>query len=395
MSDKQIDSAPDLNLGDTSPFAAEASATSTAAAEFENDKLFVASQYKLMWWKFRKHKMAMFGASVMLVLYFIAIFVEFLAPYGSLERNTAFRNAPPQRIRIFHDGGLHRPFVYGLSLERDPVTWRNVFTIDETQVYPIRLFVRGSDYRFWGLFRGNLRLFGLDDGNKVFLFGTDSFGRDLFSRVLYGARISLTVGLLGVILSFFLGLIIGGLSGYLGGITDVIIQRIIEFLRSIPTIPLWLTLAAAIPASWSAVQVYFAITLILALVNWTGLARIVRSKLMSIKNEDFVIAAKVNGGRDMYIIVKHLIPSFLSFVIVSLTLQVPGMILAETALSYLGLGLTPPIVSWGVLLSEAQNVQIIAMTPWLLIPGIWVIATVLAFNFIGDGLRDAADPYSR
>ena len=371
------------------PVAAAAGAPPEAA-----ERRYVASQWQLAWWKLRKHRLALLGVAALAVFYAGGLFCEFLSPYTPLERNSDALFAPLQRIRIVHQGRLQRPFVYGLERAIDPVTWRNVYTPDRAQVLPVRLFVEGSEYRMWGLFRSRRHLFGVTEGT-IYLFGTDRLGRDMFSRVLYGARVSLSIGLIGVLLSFVLGLSIGGASGYFGGSIDTFVQRLIEFLRSIPTIPLWMALAAALPPHWPVIKVYLGITVILSLIGWTGLARVVRGKLLALCQEDFVTAAKVAGASDGSVIVRHLLPSFLSYVIVSLTLAVPHMILAETALSYLGLGLRPPVVSWGVLLSEAQNVQTVALSPWLLIPGLFVIVTVLAFNFVGDGMRDAADPYAR
>jgi peptide/nickel transport system permease protein len=327
-------------------------------------------------------------------VYFLALFCEFLSPYDPNHKFEDFVHAPPQRIRFVAEDGVRlRPFVYQTTLEIDPVTWRKVYEPDLDTPTPVRLFVRGDPYRMWGLIPGSLHMLGVSQGT-FFLLGTDALGRDVFSRVVYGARISLTIGLIGVFLSFVFGLALGGVSGYFGGQTDLIVQRIIEFLRSIPVLPLWMALAAALPPHWSPLRVYFGITLILSLIGWTGLARVVRGKLLSLREEDFVMAARISGAGHWRIIANHLIPSLLSYVIVALTLAVPHMILAETALSFLGLGLRPPVVSWGVLLSEAQNIHSVALAPWLLIPGLMVIVTVLAFNFVGDGLRDAADPYS-
>ena len=271
-----------------------------------------------------------------------------------------------------------------------------IFEIDKTQSYPIYFFVHGDPYKFWGLLETDVHLFGVGDGDGVFfMLGSDRMGRDMLSRIVYGARISLSMGLMGVLMSFVLGIIIGGASGYFGGTVDLIVQRVIEFLRSIPTIPLWMTLAAAMPQDWPPARVYFGITIILSLVSWTSLARVVRGKFISLRNEDFVLAARLSGSSEFRIITRHLVPSFMSYLIARLTMAVPSMILAETSLSFLGLGLRPPVISWGVLLQEAQNLHSVALAPWLLLPGVLVVITVLCLNFVGDGLRDAADPYAR
>ena len=357
------------------------------------EKFYVASQWQLMWRKFKKHKLAILGGIILFIFYLGAIFCEFISPYDIYERYTSYLYAPPQRIRFFDEEGFHlRPFVYKIRLELDPITWEKVYRIDRTKKLPLYFFVHGPKYKFWNLFEADLHLFSVKEGT-VFLLGTDSLGRDMFSRIMYGSRISLSIGLIGVFLSFVIGLILGGASGYYGGYLDNVIQRVIEFIRSIPTLPLWMALAAALPSHWSPLKVYFGITIILATVGWTGLARVVRGKLLTLREEDFAMAAKIAGASDRRIITNHLLPSFLSYIIVSLTLSIPGMILGETSLSFLGLGLRPPVVSWGVLLSEAQNIHTVALCPWLLIPGVFVIVAILAFNFLGDGLRDAADPY--
>ena len=357
---------------------------------------YAASQWQLMWWKFRKHRMAMAAGMVIVALYVVAVFCEFLAPYTLNHRQVAYAFAPPQRLNFVSDEGVHlRPFVYGFKGVRHPETLRKFYIEDREQRYAIRLFVRGAPYRFWGLFETDVHLFGVDEGGTLFLLGTDHLGRDLLSRIIYGSRISLTIGLVGVTLSFVFGLVIGVVSGYYGGWIDNLIQRGIEILRSFPSIPLWMALAAALPSSWSPLQIYMGITVVLSFIGWTGLARQVRGKILSLREEDFATAALIVGASRWRIMTRHLLPSFMSHIIVSLTLAVPGMILGETSLSFLGLGLRPPVTSWGVLLKEAQNVQAVAFQPWLLTPVIFVIITVLAFNFIGDGLRDAADPYSR
>ena len=364
------------------------------ADSFE-ERFFIASQWSLMWWKFRRHRLAIVSGAVLLVLYVLAGFCEFIAPYDLTERHRRYVYTPPQRIRLFHDGRITRPFVYGLERSVDPETLRKSYSENRSEVYPLRFLTRGHEYRFWDLFPADVHLFGVDEGGTAFLLGTDRLGRDMLSRIVYGSRISLSIGLIGVTLSLLLGVILGGVSGYYGGTTDNLIQRFIEMLRSFPTIPLWMALSAALPAQWPPLRIYFGITVILSLVGWTGLARVVRGKLLALREEDYAMAARVAGASEGRIIAGHLIPAFMSHIIVTVTLAIPGMILAETALSFLGLGLRPPVTSWGVLLQEAQNVRTVALHPWLLLPVLFVIVTVLAFNFIGDGLRDAADPYAR
>ena len=367
----------------------------TAGSLQEEEKVFVASQWRLMWWRFRRHKLAIGGSVVLAMLYFLALFSGFVATYDPFDRDADYVMAPPQRVHFVDaEGDFHlRPFVYKTKQILDPETWERKPVEDTSTGYPIRLFARSSEYRFWGLFRTDIHLFGTDEGGSIHLLGTDRLGRDMLSRIIHGARISLSIGLVGVALSFILGIFLGGIAGYYGGAIDSVIQRFIEILRSIPHIPLWMALAAALPASWSPLTVYFGITIILSFLAWTTLARVVRGKFLSLRNEDFVVAARLAGTGEMAIIFRHLLPSFLSHIITSATLAIPGMILGETALSFLGIGLRPPIVSWGVLLERAQNLQAVVMAPWLLLPGVFVIISVLAFNFVGEGLRDAADPY--
>ena len=368
---------------------------SGARAVLEKEKLFVASQWQLIRWRFFRHKLAMVALIVLSLFYLSAVFAEFVAPYDPRRNNVEELSAPPQLIRFVDDlGRFHlRPFVYGMTSEFDLSSMRRTYQVDNTEEYPIFLFVRGDPYKLWGLIPLDLHLFGVQEG-VMFLFGSDRQGRDMVSRIIHGGRVSLSVGLVGIVFSFVLGIIIGGISGYYGGRIDIVIQRAIEIIRSIPTLPLWMALSVALPPFWTMIQVYFSIVVILSLVGWTDLARVVRGKFMSVRVEDYVMAAAVGGAGQARIIFKHLLPSFYSYIIASLTLSIPWMILGETALSFIGLGLQAPAISWGVLLKGSQEISVLAKTPWLLIPSIFIIVAILAFNFVGDGLRDAADPYT-
>ncbi|GAA5541654.1 MULTISPECIES: ABC transporter permease [Brucella/Ochrobactrum group] len=360
----------------------------------EQSRFYRASQLQLMWWKFKKHKLALASAIFLGALYVMIAFVEFLAPYNLHTRNVDFIYAPPQAVRLFDNGNFIGPFVYGRKMTLDMDTLRRVYVDQKDQIEPLRFFCSGDPYKFWGIFSTDLHLVCPAKGGELFLLGTDRLGRDVLSRILYGARISLTIGLIGIVISFTLGIVIGGLAGYHGGVFDLIVQRIIEVLQSIPSIPLWMALAAIMPITWSPMLIYLGITAILGLLDWTGLARAVRSKLLSLREEDYVLAAQLMGAKSPRIIGRHLIPGFMSHLIATATMSIPGMILGETALSFLGLGLRAPITSWGILLTEARSVSVIVFYPWLLFPIIPVILVVLAFNFLGDGLRDVADPYS-
>ncbi len=363
------------------------------------EKVAVAPPLTLMWWKFRKHKMALISAGVLILLYLVAIFCEFVAPYGPDDTFIRYKLAPPSTIHLVNEQGqLQAPFVYKTKRTVNLDTLQNVYTEDTSTAYTIHFFEKGTPYKLWGLFDSDIHLFGLDvpqDEQGFLVMGADRLGRDMFSRVVYGARISLSIGLIGVFASLILGVIIGGISGYYGGAIDNFIQRLIEFVRSIPTIPLWMGLSAALPVDWPVVYVYFGITIILSLMSWTHMARVVRGRFLAMREEDFVLAARLVGSSQKRIIMVHMVPSFLSYIIANLTLAIPGMILSETALSFIGLGLRPPAISWGVLLQEAQNVSAIALAPWVFWPAAAVILAVMAFNFFGDGLRDAADPYTR
>ena len=364
------------------------------ARQRQADSYYLASQWQLMWQKFRRHKLAMLGGVIMLTLYTAALFADFVTPYTPEQRFPDLTYHPPAALRVLDaQGRLQRPFVYQTIGERNLDTLALTYRVDQNVRIPVRFFARGEAHKVLGVFPTDRHLFSVDAPAGLFVFGTDKLGRDVFSRAIYAARLSLSVGLLGVGLSFAIGVTLGGISGYFGGAVDTFIQRVIEFLISVPTIPLWIALSAALPREWTVVQVYFGIVIILSLVGWGGLARVVRSKLLELREQDYVLAARVAGVSEADIIRVHLLPNFASYLIVSLTLDIPGVILGETALSFLGLGLRPPAVSWGVLLQDAQNVHSIALYWWLVIPALFVVLTVLAFNFLGDGLRDAADPY--
>jgi peptide/nickel transport system permease protein len=359
----------------------------------EQERYYMATQWQLMWWKLRRHRLAVISGAILAFMYLSVVISEFLAPYALATRNTDFIYAPPQGVHLFHDGEFVGPFVYGLDYELNMRTLKREYVPNPQKVQPIQFFCFGDEYRFWGAIDGSFHLFCPAEGGTLFLLGTDRLGRDVLSRIVYGTRVSLTVGLLGIIISFVIGIVVGGLAGYYGGWIDNLTQRIIEIIRSFPELPLWMALSAALPVTWSPILVYFGITLILGMLDWTGLARAVRSKLLSLREEDFALAAQLMGAKPKRIIGRHLLPSFMSHLIASATLSIPSMILGETALSFLGLGLRPPITSWGVLLTEAQNINAVELYPWIMTPVIPVVIIVLAFNFFGDGLRDAADPY--
>ncbi len=369
------------------------------AAERERQRLlkyYSASQWTLIWWRFRRHRTAMVAAALLVFMAILGVFAEFVAPYGPTTRDTKYIDGAPQ-IPMFcdHNGCSSQPFIHGVKTERDSVTLRAISVPDpETRIY-VSLFAEGEKVWVLGFIPTSTHLFGLDDPDaKLHLWGTDDLGRDVFSRTIYATRTSLSIGVLGVLISFVLALAIGGVAGYFGGRIDSIIQRVTEIIRVVPIIPLYMGLAAAMPKEWSTTQVYFAMTLILGMFGWPTLARRIRSQLLSIRGEDYVVAARLAGARPRRIITQHMLPSFTSFIIVDLVISFPYMILSETALSFVGLGLRPPTVSWGVLLQQAQSIRAIEQTPWLFIPAVFVVVAVLAFTVIGDGLRDAADPYS-
>ncbi len=354
-----------------------------------------ATQLQLTWWRFRRHKLALVSLVVVALFYSVAIFADFLATNDPHATDARRSFIPPQAIHLFDDSGFN-PHVYGLKGVRDPRTFKLTYTPDPSRKLPVRLFTRGYSYHLFGRFETDIHLLGVQGGGRtdgIFLLGTDQLGRDLYSRLMVATRISLSIGLAGVALSLVLGVLLGGISGLYGGWVDTSIQRLIELLRSIPTIPLWMGLAAALPNTWSVTQVYLAITIIISLIGWTDLARVVRGRFLALREEDFVVAAELAGASQMRIILRHMLPSFTSHIIAAVSLALPAMIVSETALSFLGLGLRPPAVSWGILLQDAQNIQVLAGAPWLLSAAVPVTVVILAFNFLGDGLRDAADPY--
>jgi peptide/nickel transport system permease protein len=371
----------------------QAPPAATAATE---DALAQASQARLIWWRFRRHRLAVASLVIVVLFYLVAAFADFLAvsdPHASDSRRSYI---PPQAIHLFQPDGSFGPHVMGLRGQRDMQTFQLVYRPDPDRRLPITVFARGYEYRLFGLFTTDRHLIGLENAGPadgIFLLGTDVQGRDLWSRLMVATRVSLTIGLVGVTISLFLGVLLGGLSAIYGGVIDLLIQRLIEVIRSLPTIPLWMGLAAAVPSTWSVTETYFAITVLIAFLAWTDLARVVRGKFLALKTEDFVLAAELAGAGQLRIIFKHMLPSFASHVIAATTLALPAMIISETSLSFLGLGLRPPAISWGILLQDAQNIQTLALAPWLLAAAVPVIVVILAFNFLGDGLRDAADPY--
>ena len=367
-----------------------------AAAAGLGEDVVAISPRRLMWLRFRRHRLALVSGAFLIALYTLAAFCEFISPYGTVTRNDEAINAPPMSVHFFDaEGDFHlRPFVYAYHMEVDPETWIRIYTEDTDRKFPIRFFARGERYKMWSLFEIDRHLFTVDEDAYIHLFGTDPLGRDMFSRVFYGARVSLSIGLVGVVLTIVLGILLGGVAGYLGGLVDRAVNKVIEVLQCLPSLPLWMALSATLPVHWSPLLVYFGITIILSLFGWTSLARQVRGRFLALREEDFVMAARLMGANTPRVIHKHMLPSFSSHIIATATLAVPGMILGETALSFLGIGLRPPVVSWGVLMFQAQNPLVIELTPWQMLPGLFVVLTVMAFNLLGDGLRDAADPYS-
>lgn len=357
------------------------------------EKIYLASQWKLMWWKFKRHRVAVVAGLFLVLMYLVVIFAEVIAPYDPDRRDYGRIYAPPQSVRLFHEGSFIGPHVLDYKMHKNMTLLRREYTVEPDKVQHLRFFCLGDTYHLWGLIEGRFRLMCPPENGHAHLLGADELGRDMLSRIIHGARVSMTIGLVGVAVSMLLGVMFGGMAGYFGGVIDLVIQRVIEVLQSLPSIPLWLAIAAIIPVNWSPLAVYFFITVILGLIDWTGLARAVRSKLLSLREEDYVLAAQLMGARPPRIILRHLMPGFTSHLIAAASLSVPAMILGETALSFLGLGLRAPITSWGVLLNDAQNINVVAIYPWLMLPVVPVILVVLAFNFVGDGLRDAADPY--
>ena len=374
-------------------------ATVTERVTQAEERIYVAPQWLLMWWRFRKHRVAVASGIVLALFYMIALGAEFLGTNDPGLPAATRALMPPQHVHLFDGWKPTFPYVYAVSGHRDPETRKRVYEVDTSEKFRLRLFARGFKYKFLGLLRTDRHLIGVGGGRSaeevLSLLGTDGQGRDLWTRLMLATRLSLSIGLAGVALSLFIGIVLGGISGYFGGVTDTVIQRFVEILISIPAIPLWMALSAGLPRDWSILQIYFSITIILSLIGWTGMARVVRGKFLALRTEDFVMAARLSGAGQSRIMFRHMLPSFYSHIIATATLSVPGMIIAETSLSFLGLGLRPPALSYGVMLQQAQNVQTVALAPWVMIPAVPVIVVVLAFNFLGDGIRDAADPYGQ
>ena len=373
---------------------ADTTVTETIAGKDAEDRVAVASNWRLVWWRFRRHHLAMASAGLLIFLYLIVLVPDFFSTQDPERTDARQAFIPVQMVHFFDDGRLS-PWVPAIVGKRNPTTLRMEWVTDPQKKVPVRFFAPGFSYRVFGLFESNLHLIvPADPAQRIFLLGSDRLGRDQWSRIMHGTQTSMTVGLVAVALSVILGVVLGGISGYVGGKTDQVIQRLIELLQSVPTIPIWLALSAALPRDWTPIQVFFAITVILSLVGWTTLGREVRGRFLALREEDFVLAARLAGCSRMRIILRHMVPTFLSHIIATSSLAIPVMIINETSLSFLGLGIRPPAISWGVLLQEAQNIQTLALAPWLLTPALVVIVAVLAFKLVGDGLRDAADPYS-
>lgn len=354
------------------------------------------SQWAKIKRRFFRHRLGVLGMTIVTILFLVALLANFIGPYHMTTQNKGYSYAPPTRIHIFtEDGRLTRPFVYSMDKERDKETWELKYEEDKSKRYPVKFFLSGDSYEFLGLFTTDIHLFGTGSSEAlIFLFGADQFGRDLFSRILWGARVSMTIGPLGILISFTLGIIFGGISGFFGGSFDMIIQRFTELIMSFPQLPLWLALRASFPDTWNSVVTYLVMVMILAFVNWAKVARVIRGQFLSLKQEEFTVAAKALGCSNKRIIFRHILPGTTSYLIVAATVAVPGYILGESSLSFLGLGIREPMASWGLLLRDAQSITSLESHPWLMIPGVFIIIAVLAFNFMGDALRDAVDPFS-
>ena len=359
----------------------------------QQERYYQANEWRIMWWRFCRHRVALWSGVFLLAMYIAVVICEVLAPYNLHSRDTKHIFAPPQALHLFHDGEFVGPFVYGYDYKLNMETLSRDYVSNPQKVQPLRFFCSGDPYEFWGLFEAELHFFCPAEGGTAFLFGTDRLGRDMLSRIIYGARISLTIALIAVGISFVLGVMIGGAAGYYGGFVDALTLRTIEIIRSFPELPLFMTLSALLPVTWSPIGVFAGISVIIGFLEWPGLARAVRAKILSLREEDFTTAAQLMGASPARIIGRHLLPSFTSHLIASLSLSIPTAILGETALSFLGIGLRPPVTSWGVVLNEAQSLNVVQVYPWLLLPVVPLFLVVLAFNFLGDGLRDAADPY--